>query len=606
MQLGGKGRLAAASYVWVLAGFVLTPGVALAQLGAATGGTVQSLPSPVQINPQQVQSDSYQGSVADETLVPGTLPLTLDDAIARGLRHNLGLILTANNITSARSTELGQLQNLLPTINANIKESEMETDLQAEGLRIPGFPAIIGPFGYQDFRATLDWSLINVASLRNYIASKHNFVGTKLSLEDARNEVVLSVGNAYLTVIADSSRVRSSQAQVDTSKVSFDQAHQQHLAGTSPLLDELRAQVDYQTQQQNLIQAQATLDKDKLTLARVIGLNVAQQFDTVDAEPFRQLDGVDPDTAVAQALAQRKDLQGFGEQLKGAEAAKGAAKAERYPTVSFSGDYGDIGPNVRTSHGTGDATGTLDIPVLEEAKIRGDEALAQQQLEQKRAQLGNLRGQIAQDVRSAILDIQAAQKSVSVAESNARLAAEALSEAQQQYAAGVTDNLSVSQAQQQVAQADDQYIASLYQHNVAKLSPGAGAGCREHEFKAVCGREVVAEQTPDTEAGRKQASQDEQGKDGAKENNPRQKSRRRFIIILVVAILLVGVLLFYWRSTFYEDTDDAQVNGHLIQVSSRIAGNVISVPVEENQRVKAGDVIVELDPKDFQTDDCSG
>ncbi len=487
MLQGGIGRVPAASRWLVLVGTLALPVGVRAQLGTASAGTVQNLPTPVQITQQQVQADSYQGSVADQALVPGILPLSLDDAVARGLRHNLGLILTADNVVAARSTQLSQLQNLLPTINVNIREALQETDLQAEGLRIPGFPSIIGPYGYQDFRATLDTSLINVASLRNYLGAKHNFIASKLSVEDARNEVVLSVGNAYLLVIADQARVRSTQAQVDTSKVSFDQAHQQHVAGTSPLLDELRAQVDYQTQQQNLIQAQATFEKDKLALARVIGLNVAQQFALTDAVPYAQLDGVDPDTAVAQALGARKDLQGFGEQLKGADQAAGAAKAERYPTLSFSGDYGDIGTNVRKSHGTGDATGTLDIPVLEEAKIRGDEAQAETQLEQKRAQLGNLRGQIAQDVRDSILDIQAAQKQVSVAQSNAALAAEALSEAQQQYAAGVSDNLSVSQAQQQVAQADDQYIASLYQHNVAKLELARALGVASTDLKHYVG-----------------------------------------------------------------------------------------------------------------------
>ncbi len=492
MQQGVRGHSRAALLsisVFGLAacGLLLAPGVARAQLGSVSAGTVGTLPNPVQINPAQVAADSYQGSVADERLVPGVLPLSLDDAVARGLRHNLGLILTANNITSARSTELNQLQALLPTINGTIKEADQETDLQAEGLRIAGFPAIIGPYGFTDFRATLNWTLISVASLRNYIASKHYFTSTKLSLDDARNEVVLSVGNAYLTVVADQSRVLSTQAQVATSKVSFDQAHQQHLAGTSPLLDELRAHVDYQTQQQNLIQAQATLDKDKLTLARVIGLNVAQQFALTDMAPYAALDNIDPDTAVAQALANRKDLQGFAEQLKGADEAKGAAKAERYPTVAFSGDYGDIGPNVSTSHGTGDATGSIDIPILEEGKIRGDEAQAETQLEQARAQLGNLRGQIAQDVRDAILDIQSAEKQVSVARSNKALAAEALSDAQQQYAAGVSDNLAVSQAQQQVAQADDQYIASLYQHNVAKLSLARALGVASTNLKQYVG-----------------------------------------------------------------------------------------------------------------------
>ncbi len=466
---------------------LLFSGVARAQLGTASAGTIQNLPSPVQLNQQQVTADSYQASVADEALVPGTLPLSLDDAVQRGLRHNLGLILTATNRVAARSTELGQLQNLLPTINADIKEAVQETDLQAQGLRISGFPTIIGPYGFQDFRATLDWSLVNVANLQNYLASKHNFVSSQLTVEDARNEVVLSVGNAYLLVIADQSRVASTQAQVATSKVSFDQAHQQHLAGTSPLLDELRAQVDYQTQQQNQVQAQAALDKDKLALARVIGLNAAQQFSVTDSAPYAQLDGLDPDAAVAQALSSRKDLQSFNEQMKGADLAKGAAKAERYPTVSFSGDYGDIGVNIRKSHATGDATGTLDIPVLEEAKIRGDEAQAESQLEQKRAQLSNLRGQIAQDVRSSILDIQAAQKQVSVAQSNVQLASEALSEAQQRYAAGVSDNLSVSQAQQQVAQADDQYIASLYQHNVAKLSLARALGAAATQWKQYVG-----------------------------------------------------------------------------------------------------------------------
>lgn len=487
MQHGGKGRQSAARNLLLAAGSVLSPAIALAQLGSVSTGAVKDLPTPVQITQQQVDAQSYQGSVADEALVPGTLSLSLDDAVARGLKRNLGLILTTNNRLSAHSTELTQLQALLPTINASIKESLMETDLQAEGLRITGFPAIIGPYGFQDFRATLDLSLLNVANLRNYIASKHNFTAAGLSIEDARNEVVLSVGNAYLLVIADQARVRSSQAQVQTSKVSFDQAHQQHLAGTSPLLDELRAQVDYQTQQQNLIQAQATLDKDKLALARVIGLNVAQQFLLTTDTPYVQMDGIDPDAAVAAALGDRKDLQGFLEQLKGAKAARGAATAERYPTVDFTGDYGDIGPNVRTSHGTGDATGSIDIPVFEEAKIRGDEAQAQEQLEQKRAQLGNLRGQIAQDVRSSILDIQAAQKSVSVAQSNAQLATEALNEAQQRYAAGVSDNLAVSQAQQQVAQADDQYIASLYQHNVAKLSLARALGVASTNLKQYVG-----------------------------------------------------------------------------------------------------------------------
>ena len=84
--------------------------------------------------------------------------------------------------------------------------------------------------------------------------------------------VTLTVGNAYLLCIADASRVESVQAQVDSSKVSLDQATAAHDAGTSPKLDVLRAQVDYQNQQQQLISAKNDLAKDKLALARTIGL----------------------------------------------------------------------------------------------------------------------------------------------------------------------------------------------------------------------------------------------------------------------------------------------------------------------------------------------
>ena len=78
------------------------------------------------------------------------------------------------------------------------------------------------------------------------------------------------------------------------------------------------------------------------------------------------------------------------------------------------------------------------------------------------------------------------------------------------------------------------------------------------------------------------------------------QTRRRGILVAVVVVIVLIALGIWWRSTFSEDTDDAQVNGHLIQVSSRIAGQVIKVDVSENQQVNAGQPIAELDPRDFQ------
>ena len=421
----------------------------------------------------------YQGSVAAGEVSAQPLDLTLDEAIARGLKTNLGIILSGTQTAAARGERLGQLQSLLPEVDFSAKEAVMQSDLPAEGLRIPGFPKIIGPFGFTDLRASLTWSLVDVASMRNYLAARHNFRAAELSAQDARELVILTVGNAYLLALADETRVSRVEAQVATAKVSLDQAVANHQAGTAPLLDELRSRVDSQTLEQQLIVARNALEKDKLALARTIGLPLAQSFNLADKAPYAAFDQLDVQAAITQARANRKDLAAMLEQTKAAEEQRKAATADRLPTVVFSGDYGDIGVNVSHSHETGDASGTLSVPVFKEYALRGEAQVAQAQLDTQRDKLSDANAQVDADVRDALLDIASSAKQVEVAHSSVELANEALSEAQQRYANGVSDNLAVSQAEQSVAQANDQYVTSLYRHNVAKLSLARALGAAE-------------------------------------------------------------------------------------------------------------------------------
>jgi len=425
-------------------------------------------------------AQSFQGSVTQGEASAQPVDLSLDDAIQRGLKNNLGIILNGTQVSAARGQRLSSLQALLPEVDFKAQESVAQVDLAAEGLRIPGFPTIIGPFGYTDLRATLSWSLVDIPSLRNYLAARHNFASAQLSLQDARDLVVLTVGNAYLLVVADDALVGSLQAQVATSKISLDQAVANHQAGTAPLLDELRARVDYQSLEQQLISAQNGLEKDKLALARTIGLPLAQKFNLTDKAPYAAFDQIDIDKAIHDAHLNRKDLAAMIEQTKALEEQRKAKTDDRLPKVAFSGDYGDIGVNVRHSHGTGDAQGTLSAPLFEEFGLRGEAQIAQAQLDTDKAQLSDLNAQVDADVRDALLDIASAQKQVEVSRSSVDLANEALSEAQQRYANGVSDNLAVSQAEQSVAQANNQYVASLYRHNIAKLSLARALGAGQN------------------------------------------------------------------------------------------------------------------------------
>jgi len=234
--------------------------------------------------------------------------------------------------------------------------------------------------------------------------------------------------------------------------------------------------VDYQSLQQRLIVARNAFEKNKLALARTIGLPLAQAFTLSDKTPFALFDQLDVNAAIAQAHANRKDLAALLEQTKAAEEQRKAATAERFPTLTVSGDYGVIGVNLGNSHGTVDATGALKVPLFKEFELRGDAEIAQSQLDLAKAQLSDKGAQVDADIRDALLDIQSAQQQVEVARSSVELANEELKESQERYASGVSDNLAVSQSQQSVAQANDQYVISLYRHNVAKLSLARALG----------------------------------------------------------------------------------------------------------------------------------
>jgi outer membrane protein TolC len=438
-------------------------------------------------NDAQPTQDSFKGSIVSGKTTDGVLELSLDDAMQRGLRQNLGLILQTSSQKGANGQRLEELQALLPTVTGAASVEVQQINLAAYGLKFPGLAPIIGPFQVVDFRAYLTQNLVNVSALKNYIAAKHNFNSAKLTAEDARDLVVLTVGNAYLLCIADSARIDAVTAELATSKVSLDQAVAAHDAGTSPKLDVLRAQVDYQNEQQSLISSKNNFEKDKLALARTIGLPLDQAFDLTDPVPFAALDHVDGGAAFVQALKSRKDLAAYAEQVKAAQAQKTSAWAYQLPVASFSGDYGDMGTTPAHSHGTFSATGQISVPVLQIAKTKGQEQVADAQYEQATAKLSDQIQQVNADVRDSLLDIQSAAKLVESTHSNVELANEALSEAQQRFHAGVSDNLPVSQAQSQTEQANDQYISALYQHNVAKLGLARALGVAQTNYKDYLG-----------------------------------------------------------------------------------------------------------------------
>ena len=430
--------------------------------------------------------NSFSGSVPTQ-LVPGVLPLSLQNAIDRGLKQNLGLLLSSADIGNARGQRWQQLSALLPHINLAPYADVSQVNIAEFGFsfHIPGvnIPTIVGPFSYFDARANLSQSLFDWSAINKTRASREQIKSAEYTYQDARDLVVLTVGFAYLQAVADEASIQAVDAQVKTAQALYDQASDQVKAGTSPAIDSLRARVELQTRQQQLIQTRNDFAIQKLSLARAIGLAPGQQFELTDKSPYQPVEIITVEEALRRAYASRSDFQAALANVRAAEYSRKAASADHYPTLSFTSDYGVAGQHFNSSHGVFNVRGTLNVPIFAGGLVHGEILQADAQLQRSRDHLENVRGQIDADVRTALLNLQSAAELVAVAQSNIDLAEQTLTQSRDRFAAGVTDTVEVVQEQEAVANAHQNYISSLYSYNYAKISLARAMGAAEAGVK---------------------------------------------------------------------------------------------------------------------------
>jgi outer membrane protein TolC len=375
------------------------------------------------------------------------------------------------------------LSALLPNASGRVAETLQRLNLAAFGFHLPGAPSVVGPFSYFDARALVDVNVFNLTSLKNYRATQENIRSTEHAQQDARDVVSLVVTGAYLQTISSAARVDAARAQVDAAQAIYQQAVDRHRAGVVARIDELRAQVQLQVEQQRLTASRADFARQKLSLGRLIGLAPGQDFALSDTVPFVPLEAITLEDAIKRAMQNRADLQTAESQVRAAELARSAARAEYLPSLGITGDYGFLGQRFNNTAATYSLVGGLRIPIFQGGRIRGEIEQADAALQQRKAELADLRGRVDYDVRTSLLDVQSAADQVTVARSNVGLATETLTQARDRFAAGVADTVEVVQAQERLATANEDYISALYSHNVAKAELARSMGLAEETLK---------------------------------------------------------------------------------------------------------------------------
>ena len=452
---------------------------------SAVPGTTTSVNT---VNPVVQVQGPFSGSARSTAALPFSGSLSLRDAIQRGLQYNLGPVGLAQAVRQAHGQSIVARSALLPNLNGGLSENVEQIDLKASGIRIktpiPGFnfPTIVGPFNFFDLRARLSQTLFDRTSLDNYRSASEIVRANQESVRDARDLVILAVGGSYLQVIAAKARVLSAQAQLDTAVALYQQTLQQRKVGVVAQVDLDRSEVQELTQKQRLVSLQNDLARQKINLARITGLQPTEQYDISDNVPFTPAPVSPFEDLLRKALDQRADLKAAEAQVRAASHAVSAAHGEQWPTLALNGDYGVIGINPAQSHGTFSVSGTLNVPLWQGGRVKGDVEQADAGLKQRQAELEDTRSQIEADLRNAYLDMQAAAGQVEVAQRNVQVAQEALQLTREKFEAGISDNVEVVQAQEALAGADLDYINSLFAHNLAKLALARSMGNAEESL----------------------------------------------------------------------------------------------------------------------------
>ena len=444
-------------------------------------------------------SISVSGSSAGSTLDPsfaqdtnsGTIALTLSDAIRRGLAFNLGRVSADNSARQASAQRIAARSSLLPQISASVAENAAKVDLAAEGFSASAFgnsglgfafPTAVGPFHYYDLHGTLSQDVLDFTAIHNYRSAQQSDQASGFNAKDAREQVVLAVAGTYLQLLATSALLEQQRVEVQYAQASYNQAQAQADAGNKAPIDATRSLVELQTEQQRLSSEGGDFRKQKNSLARLIGLPLGVEITLSEKLPEGAPAAPPLKDAIRQAFATRSDLRAAEAQLRSAEEARKAASAERLPSANVNGTYGLQGINPNQGTTVFQAAATLSVPIFEGGRIHSDAVQADAVVAQRRAELSDQRGAVELEVRNAYIDLEVASQQVTTAISNRKLALQTLQQSQDRFAVGVANSVEVVSSQQSLADADHDYVSSLFSQSVARISLARAVGEAEKDL----------------------------------------------------------------------------------------------------------------------------
>jgi outer membrane protein TolC len=414
------------------------------------------------------------------------LRLSLHDAIERGLRANVGVLLGRAGILDADGARLRRRAALLPKVNGDIIPALQSRNLHTFGLSFPGVPEVVGPYSTYDFRVFYSQPVLNLESYHDWKSSEKQEQASRLDYQDTRDAVVRQVASIYLSVESAAALTKAAESRVRTAQALYDLAQKQHDAGVATGVDVLRARVTLANEQQVFVEDRNAARLALLSLVRSIGLDPGTPIELSELLTYRPLAPPAIGPAVSGALSTRADYLSLEEQRQALVEEQKANHARYLPELSIDGDYGGIGRTLGQVRQTMLLAGTLHITLFNQDRD-GEREQIDSRIDGIDAQIADLRRGIEQDIRAALLNLESAAEAVDVARQGEELAQRELKLARDRFRSGVTDNIEVITAQDALARAQENYIAALTQHQDAKISLARALGGTEKTYERYLG-----------------------------------------------------------------------------------------------------------------------
>jgi outer membrane protein TolC len=404
------------------------------------------------------------------------LQLSLQEAIQRGLKANLGVLVSAERVAESEGAlERKTSAALLPRVTAQSYANVQNRNLRAFGMTLPGMAEMVGPFSNYYLGFSAQQNIVDLAARRAVKATALAVDATKDDQRQTRNQIARSVAAYYLDAQAAAARASAAQTRVNDAEALYQLAKDRHEAGAATGVDLLRAQVRLANDRQTWLVARNRARQTVIALARNIGLDPGQAIELTDRLEYRAEAAGAPESLIEKALAVRADLRSFAAQRESLQAQIEANRARFYPKFSVMGSFGGLGRSVGAMQGVGLLQGQVDFTLFDRDR-NGELRELTAKLRALDGKIADLRRGVAQEVREALLNLDSAAEEVEVSKEGQQLARRELELSRDRFEAGATNNIEVITAQDALERAEENSITAISLHLNAKFALAQALG----------------------------------------------------------------------------------------------------------------------------------